>query len=255
MPDRDLKLKLFDRKDRLQPETLPASRLADLLRVYEAAVVAAMPEAPEEDAPAVCLTEIGDGCVQLKTTHGMGAVDAAISIKESLRTQDYSQLPAKAQSRLAELSRLLVGWQYRAILSGLTADDAEISADRPVPEPKAILVRNRTVIYGVCERVGGQQPKASIRLFSTSRQIDVNLSQKLACELGQRLYDSVGIEGIAISDLSSGEIVSFHGDALVPYAGKNADPLGAMKRIAALSGGTWEDVDPNEYVRESRDEE
>lgn len=257
MSERTLEVRLRDEADTLRPETLRVRDLADIATLVEQTVIEAVGgdlEPADDGAVLVSLTAIEEGSTRLVLSLAATAAVAVADIKRAVSEGTYSKLPVKCQRKLAELSQRLAGKGWQAELSGVSPGRVVISASHPVPAPDRKTARSKTTIYGVCVRVGGETPKASIRLLTTGKQLTIDLTEDLARELGNRLYDLVGIEGMATVEASTWEMIAFRGVSLTPYRGKKADPLAATLKVARESGDVWSGVDPVEYVRGLREE-
>ncbi len=257
MPERTLEIRLRDEADTLRPETLRVKDLAEIATLVEQAVVEAVggdSEPAEESAVLVSLTAIEEGSARLMLSLAATAAVAVADIKRAVGDGAYSRLPVKCQRKLAELSQRLAGKGWQAELSGVSPGRVVISAAYPVPAPDRKTTRSKTTIHGVCVRVGGETPKASIRLLTTGKQLTIDLTEDLARGLGNRLYDVVGIEGVATVEAGTWEIIAFRGESLTPYRGKKADPLAAALKVVRESGNVWAGVNPLDYVRGLREE-
>lgn len=253
MSTSDLKLKLRDPLNKTRLDTVPVSELFSYLKLYEQAVLACTHQAGD-DKPVVCLVGLSESSVLTTLRHSPACVSAALAIKVALLSADFTQLPIKCHEKLVEFSRVLTSRGVTATIDDGQGKPAEISPERPVLPRKVVTLQNKTTVYGRCERVGGETPKAAIRLFASGVQLDVMLTTELAIELAKRLYDFVGIEGTAVVDVATGEAVSFNAERISPYAGKKADPTGALKRLREKIGsGNY--GDPVKYVAEMRGEE
>lgn len=209
-----------------------------------------------EDTPVlVSLTAIEEGSARLVLTLAATALAATIGMKQALVTGNYGRLPVRCQKKLADLSGYLIGRHWQAELSGLSPGRVVISAAKPIPAPERRTIKSATTIYGECVRVGGDTPKAAVRLVTTKKILNIDIDPEVARQLGNRLYDRIGIQGVATLDAATLEMLSFRGETILPYRGKAADPLASILAIAALSGDTWKGVDPTEYVRQMRQDE
>ncbi len=81
----------------------------------------------------------------------------------------------------------------------------------------------------------------------------VQASRELVKELGDRVYETVALEGEAVWDPETWELVDFRATRVLPY--KPNDLLAAFRELAAATGGAWDGVDAAEYVRKARSED
>ncbi len=66
------------------------------------------------------------------------------------------------------------------------------------------------------------------------------------------MYETIALEGEAVWDPDTWEIIEFRATRMLPYRPK--DPLAAFRELAAASGGAWDGIDADEYVRGIRSE-
>ena len=77
------------------------------------------------------------------------------------------------------------------------------------------------VLFGTVERVGGAEPRVTLRLHS-GESIHCEVSGDLAKQLGRTLYERVVLEGTAVWDAYTGERKSFQAVRLGAYGGGHA---------------------------------
>lgn len=104
-------------------------------------------------------------------------------------------------------------------------------------------LRGETQIYGVLERVGGADPRFTLRV-SEHEALHGSLSEELAIALAPRLYSWVGITGIAEWNLLTGDIESFKATGMLSYKGTPFRK--AMELLRGAVGEYLEDNDERE---------
>lgn len=82
----------------------------------------------------------------------------------------------------------------------------------------AHVLRGETQIYGVLERVGGADPRFTLRV-SEHEAIHGGLSEELAIALAPRLYSWVGMTGIAEWNPLTGDVEAFKATGALSYSG------------------------------------
>jgi hypothetical protein len=254
MTDSSVELRI--RGAHLHPETLKASDLAQILLCLEKAIAITADVRPTEDEPepvVVSLTAIRDGSAGLGLTVSPAVWGAVVMICVSIADREFRHLPRNAQAKLAELSRLFVKQGWEGEFTGHALRRAVISASNPVPEPEASRLRGTTALVGKCIRVGGVEPSVQIRPAQGGKLITVQVSHKLVKELGDRLYETVALEGEAVWDSESWEIIEFRAARVLPY--RSGDVMAAFRELATVSANAWDGVDAEEYVRKSRSED
>lgn len=123
--------------------------------------------------------------------------------------------------------------------------------------PKALLrqaekrspMRYETTIYGEVVDVGGITPNVHLDCVGHGK-VTANLSRELAIQLAPRLYQVVGLKGIATE--VDGEITDFSVTELTPYCYEpGTDPCAGLRDLEAKHG-FFNGVDPTEFVRAQR---
>jgi hypothetical protein len=89
-------------------------------------------------------------------------------------------------------------------------------------------------------------PKAEIRLLKGGTLLYPRLSQAVAKDLAQRLYEDVVLEGRATWRTDTWEVVDFRVDSVSPF--RTAPPHEAFEALAEVAEGRWDEEDAVEYV-------
>lgn len=245
MPEETLNIRLKNREDTLHPETLGINDLFKISKLIEEALVLTLSpdeniesdeDDPEKKSPYVSLTCIEPGSVFVKLSIPKMLLSAAVSLKLALLQSNYSELPISAQEKLANLYSYVSNRKWSVGLSGVTDGEAIISDEYPIAAPKQNTIQEITTIHGKCVKVGGDEdPRVTLRIHSTNKLMSVNVNTQLAEVLGKRLYDDIGLRGTATKDAHTLQLISFRANELLPYKGKNADPSGAIRKLAEIA--------------------
>lgn len=115
---------------------------------------------------------------------------------------------------------------------GATTPDVVIGVNELVDSPK---ISSETVLYGELMRVGGREPKAVLRVGKHSLIMEVN--RKFARELAPKLYQPVGLKGVATWDMETWEIVHFEPKELLEYEPVPCSQ--AFEELAQASPRAW----------------
>ena len=123
-----------------------------------------------------------------------------------------------------------------------------------------LTYRGQTTVYGELLRIEPHTgvPTAHLR-FHTGVERWVTLTPHVASGLAERVGETVGLIGTAVWDAATNEMVRFDADALSPY--RDRDPgmdrprtiEEAFQSLAEASNGCWDDIDPDEFVRQLRE--
>lgn len=101
-------------------------------------------------------------------------------------------------------------------------------------------VRETTILYGVLIRIGGYaRPRAYIQ-FLDGRKLSCSInSRSLAIAMAARLYQSIGVRGIATWDEQDKSLSSFHIQELLPYR----DAADAFKGLVEIVGNYYDRIE------------
>lgn len=250
------KIDSFDRH--LALADVPAKDVAKIITMIADIIEQASGEADSEAGrPDISIGEVSQKSLWIVQRLSQRAKIAAVGILTALATGDFDAVPASAHRQLILLSRLLIGQGRYAVFSGLEGLTAEISASRPVPELLPRRVQHRTTLYGQVVSAGGAKVyKAAMILTNTGRVAEIHVADvELVKLLAARLYDVVGVQGTAWTDLRTREMELFTAERLTPYRGKAADPRGALDSLAARHPDLLRGVDIPAFVSDLRDGE
>jgi hypothetical protein len=112
-------------------------------------------------------------------------------------------------------------------------------------------IQGETTLYGKVERVGGKTPTVWLRISDSERMI-CEISESLAIELANYLYQWVSVSGKAKWNVSNYEIESFE----ITSINKDYQDMPLNEALSHLSqeiGHYYDNIDPVEYVKMIRD--
>lgn len=194
----------------------------------------------------ISLVNIKEGCAALEFDYGNYAINypAFIFLTESIRDSTLSRLPTKAKSIIDEVK--IFNSKYRCSTEfwsskNTSSPDAIISPPELIEIPKQETIKGITTIYGEVIRVGGQRgARAELKLNSGSI-LEIKIKKDTAKALGSRMYETVGLQGEAVWNISSGEIESFTVDQMLNYV---ETPLNkSFELLKNEFGSYFEDID------------
>lgn len=118
-----------------------------------------------------------------------------------------------------------------------------------------IVYSGTTTLYAKVLAVG--PATASVRLHG-GNVLWITLAAGVADALAGRVGQTVGFVGTATWNAETRAVVSFEADRLSPY--RDRDPgmdrprtnIEAFAALAEAAGSRWDDVDPDEFVRDLR---
>lgn len=243
----------------VSPETVPLHDLAEILAGIEKLLLACSSGSTQKTSPGVPVSLVGieDGSASLVISVEEPHSSALSRVSKAVANDDYLELPDPVLRELDRFSKSVErrGWRFEIKEhSPLGIPYARIESKRLPEAVDHAPVEGTTTIYGRCLRVGGAtKPKAEIRLTSSSKILNVELSESDAKELATRLYEEVILEGRVTWDIATWEIQSFRVSHITPY--RQTDPVIAFKELAEAAQDRWDGVDAVEYVRTLRSDD
>lgn len=259
MADNEFILKI-DGPD-VSPRTVDIGDLADVLKAVRGAVVAIAASVDKaEPNVSFSLVNIGDGSDELTLHCSPLIVRSARILTKALSTGRVASLPPASHSHLRALWKVTFdnGWDSCSFIGNGSAIGRGDVLSSVELFPDAALYRGYTTLYGRCYRSGGEKYKtAQLRLLDGS-SITIQLkTQDLAEAIGKRHFQTVGLSGEAEWSVDGNKLVSFRAECLTEYSdresdGKESTVIQSLEALAQAAGNRWDNVDPEEFVREQR---
>lgn len=240
----------------LRPETLPASELTKILATLEQAFL--------ETAKASGIAEIRGLYLSLKTVN-TGSVKLTCAVSNALApalARDAQLISQRKPGRLApaarrqyhELAKFLQGknWVGRFHPNRSLHIPGKATIGDWVPPIEVVdgPIRERSLVYGVVVRVGGEPAVVDLVPFDSHRTLKVSVAREVAVQLASHLYKYVSIEGDAELDPVSLDPIFMVADDWAPFLDDSPDK--ALKALADVAGTMWDDVDPQVFLDEYR---
>lgn len=222
---------------------------------WEAIILPSPDVGPEATEPLLTLVGMQEGSVRMMLGLSRLAAVATLGLSELMASGAYNKIQPRAYEALRELSHVVVKHHWAlTITSGGQIDIHPITINRehPIPEVVNPAITGQTVIYGKLIRIGGKEPAARVQLTS-GREITVTLPESLCRDLATRIYEVVGIAGIGRWEAATWDLIDLRGTRILDY--RSAPLVETFAELRELSGGRWDAVDAEEYVREMRAED
>lgn len=241
----------IDGKD-VSPETVPLSDLLELLANFEQAIEITAKGGDDFGKPSVSLVGIKEGSDTLTLRANDKALTAASKISKAISTRDCSLVPAAAEEHLRAIWRKAHSRQWSIGISNSTFSATILPADDLFTISRT---KGTTSIAGRLLRVGGEKPPTAQVFRDDETRITVDLSgQAMAEELGQLLYKFVALEGEATWLVPSWDMEAFRATKILPATFANRDTTAVFKDLAVTSKSLWDDIDPDDFVRDQRED-
>lgn len=231
----------------LGPTDLSAREIADQLKQIEAALTALIPpdaERPGEARLSVIGIESGSTHLLFVSNRPDLYLPAAARLTAAIRTGVFVDLPRQAQKALAELVQFVRKRRGQARLTVAGAEGAQITAEAIVhPDLRIdaeVRLQGPTTFYGEVLRVGGKEPRVEFQPDSGPvRYFDV--SREIAIDLASHLYQPVAVDGTAVWNAVTAELLEFTVESWRPYA--LTSPVEAFAELRSRFGHHFDAIE------------
>ena len=196
------------------------------------------------------LSSLTEGSLNLACSTPYKEVGPALRMVGSVAEDgDCSRLPIKARAAVLKLLKFSKD-------HNTSIDFREADGERPrlilltpetylsTPDDPA-LISGTTTLYGELRRIGGDHPKAFIRLFIDGKihSCEVN-TPDLAQEIAKHLYKIIGVRGSAKWEVETMKLCSFCIEELTEYRQTSlTEAFESLSEVAAKHYADLEDVD------------
>jgi hypothetical protein len=189
------------------PDSIGMGELGNLLNHLEAAIKASIPPVERIEhsgtrEPLASLVGLTDGN---SSDMAMSVIDYALpalsEITLAISTGNFSEMAVSSQEEMASIYDWIARRRFEFEIEPdeeVNIHHAVISRKRPVPSPSAsaATIDGTTTAYGYLIQAGGKKPRAAL-LFPNDDKVVITADENVTKELGSRLYEQVGIEGVA----------------------------------------------------------
>lgn len=239
----------------IKPDSLKASELAELIVAYENSIMSVVArdnkEINQEEA-FISLVEVQEASAHFKfKPKAKGVIfAAALAINAALNSNSLESLPYKSVDSLQKIWNFTKRRNCTAEFTGNNLPTAKVTPEVEIRINDEFFHKGETTLYGVIERVGGAVPKVRVKL-DDGAIIYVEVNQVVAKELAHRLYETVGIKGLATWRKEDFTVEDFKIDEVLPFNDtQNADAVHDLKDTV---GKYWDDInDPESFLQELR---
>jgi hypothetical protein len=245
-----------------RPDTIGMGELGDLLKFWESTIKAAVriedrTSDTDGGSPLVSLVDVKEGN---SSDMGIAMLDYVVpafsAISEAVATGSYSKIPSACQEGLHRISK----WASRRLFEiEIEADVTQniyhgvISRKNSVPSPASpnFSVDGLTTAWGYLLQVGGKKPRIALE-FPDGSKIVITADEEVTKEVSARLYENVGIEGIATWSVSDWKMTAFRAIRLLEYRPQKSNLVDTFKELAEAAKGRWDEVDAEKFVQDLR---
>lgn len=233
------------------PESVLFRDIAELLLDIDVALgsVAEVDGLVDRRGPSLRLVGVEIGSDRRVVAVDARLVPSFVRMAQAVASGSLASLPQRARQRLEGAARREAarGREIRLVPS---PEHGVPEALLVSPANAAVQVEEVTTLYGRCVRVGGEtRPTAQIRVLN-GELLTVSVTQSVVLELGRRLLQEVGLEGVATWAFPENRLVAFEANSVLPF--EDGPLLDAFADLAASADGAWDGVDADAYVAELR---
>ena len=246
----------FTKNDNVHPDTVKPSDIADILKaienIVETQVYKQHPEISKEQV-IIGFTHIKSSSIdpQFNSVFPDIIYSAILDVGQAINSNDYSRLPLNSYKDLKTLvnyTRKLKCVVELAFQNGKRSVIATLSPDIKIERPCALT--GETTVYAKIIRVGGKEPKVEIDTID-GRTLYCNAPFEITTKLGAKLYQIVGLIGVAEWDNDLNNIEQFSITGIIEY--EKAPIKEAMSKLAEATQNYYAGIDNVEqYVSEIR---
>lgn len=240
----------------VSPASIDSKDLVDLIDAFQSSIMEkARVDNPTADIEHLflSLTEIklGSACYVFSTSNSALINPAFKSVQRSIKTKNAKNLPSKSIESLKRIQSYIKKRNLTADFALSVNNDlkhAVITKDSTFASAKGL--KGETYIYGTIIRVGGKEPTVTLE-YDSDFQITCNVSREVAKKLASRLYDFVGLRGIAKWVGHEMKLDSFKVIELLPFEERTTSE--SIKELTRLMSKYYKDIDdPESYVKKLR---
>lgn len=229
------------------PEKLSSRELGNLLSSIEqmiAHIVArdnpALGIDESEVVVGLAAVDQGSYVLEFQTQHENEVAEAYHQVAKAITSSQYEHIPAKSIEAIRairtvtrHLNTETEFWESNGQRKRL----ATITTNTRIEEVN-LAARGTTTLYGTVVRVGGEDPpRAKLRLLDGT-ELNCRITQRnalrIARELGARLYDRVGIRGVATWEMSTMVLQDFFIEEVLEYSHRDIEQ--AFASLSEVAG-------------------
>ncbi len=249
--------------ERFSPESLALEEIADFLVNLEQMVAAVVahkhPNLDIERRGVIRLSSLTEGSVDLACSTPYRETGTALrSIGSVAEDGDTARLPEEARAPFLKLLKFNHDFRTNTEIresGGTRTRLAILTPDTRINSPAAsVSISGTTTLYGELLRIGGDPPRARIRLMDGEAISCTVRSRDLARELARRLYETIGVRGKGEWETVRMKLVKFHVDELTEY--RQTSLMEAIESLREVAEEHYQKIDDiNAFVADLRGRE
>lgn len=231
--------------DGISPKVFKAKEVGEILINFEDALKGYIFENnPTLDTKDLFVSPvaINDQSLGLKFTPNVAKyfVPAFISITTAIKANNVSTLPATTRHALTEVQKIIRIKNCNAEfkIDGEVLANIDANTELSVIED---IIKGDSIIYGVVQRVGGNEPTVWV-ILNNGKRVVLHVDVPQAKKLSHRLYEEVGFKGNAKWAKQSLTLLEFKVyDILDQYQPRSLKE--SFGEIKSIIGKYWDKID------------
>ena len=198
----------------IRPDIVKAGDIADIIKAIEDLIEAQV----QKDIPGIKKEQVVVGFTNIKASSidlefrspykeaaRSSFQNAGIAINEN----DYTKLPSPAFNALETISVFNRKHNCTATLATINGQKAVLAIITPETKIQRLhVLKGETTVYAKVVRTGGKEPKVEIETID-GRTLFCDAPLEVTIALGTKLYQTVGLIGIAEWDYALNNIIQF----------------------------------------------
>lgn len=241
----------------INPSTVKPSEIALQIEQFEKALLSTIKaEHPEIDTTALLFTLEGvknesigipflANLAQVAPEIKSLVIASYLTLTTSIKDNDFSRLSAETIGSLKTIQRFSKKHNCNANFRYNGESLSLITPNSEIKENRSLFVKGDTTIYGELIDVGGENPNLHIKI-NDEYVIIVDTDKSIAKQLGSKLFDTIGLKGLAKWDVTTSRIIEFKLYDILDYkSGNVANTFAELRRIT--SGG-WDNFNSNDEI-------
>jgi len=240
--------------DGVRPDTVQLMDLISILNNFHAAVLetARAGGTPREDVR-ISLTKIESGSDTLVFSSDPRTHVAAQRIVKAIESQDETIIPPRARKNLTNIWTRTIKNKWSVKIDPRSSPAATITHAKRVFRVRKSKGSTSLLCHVIL--VGGKgRPTVKIQL-PTGEVLTADVANRdLAEEIGKRLYKTIELRGRVTWSMRDWSIQEFFVQSIGDYCKETSDPGLALRNLSDLSRGSWDSVDPNQFIEDLRGE-
>lgn len=232
-------------KNGLYPEIIRARELAEVITSIEemlTSLIELKPDSKSSNQPVtIGISSIHAGSIVLRfksQTHPRELFSEYQRVTEAIGNNALDTLPyfcTEALKRVHDFAISKLGSTATFSSSNNEIPNVYFSSNSVLDFPSKKFIYGRTTIYGIILRIGGMNPRLALKT-SLDNTIYSDITESLAKQLGERIYNWVGLSGNAVWEADSMNLHSFLPETIIDY--QNTDLSKTYNELTLKFGGS-----------------